>query len=162
MKRVLYSACIGSLALALTAGAQQINDRRAERARPQQRRATVQNARLGNTGSVRSPRSYNSAAQYRQRSYSAPRIGSNAVFNQNSRIPALREQNVARNEAVREQNFASDQQFRAQRDVAFERQGSFAINRDRDLGLNRTEDINRERNFAVNRARNFDMFLPLV
>jgi Putative peptidoglycan binding domain len=146
MKRAPYLVCIGSLALALTAGAQQMDDRRAERARPQKRTATVQIARPGNTGPVRSPRSYNSAAQYRQRSYSAPHSGSNAGFNQNSRI-----------QAFREQNFASNQQFRGQRDAAFNRQRNFAINRDRYLGLNRTEDINRERNFAVNRTRNFDL-----
>jgi putative peptidoglycan binding protein len=146
MKRVLYSVCIGGLALALTAEAQQIDDRWAERARPQQRTATVQAARPGYTGAVRNPRSYNSAARYRPRSYSAPRSGSNEVFNQNSPIQTLREQNFARN-----------QQFRAQRDAAFNRQRNFALNRDRDLGLNRTEEINRERNLAVNRTRNFEV-----
>jgi len=156
MKRVLYSVCIGNLALALTAGAQQINDRQVERAWSQQPRATVETARRANIGAVRGPRSYNSAAQYRLRSYGAPRNGSNAMLKQNSRIRALREQNAARNEAFREQNFASDRQFRFQRDAPFNRPRNFAI-RDRDLGLNRKEDINRERNFAVDRTRNFDV-----
>jgi hypothetical protein len=79
------------------------------------------------------------------------------VFNENSRIHALREQNAARNDAFREQNFASNEQFRTQRDNAFNRQRNFAINRDRDLGVNRGEDINRERDLAMNRTRNFDV-----
>ena len=43
MKSILYSVCIGSLALALTAeGAQAATEKRPERAKPQQRSAKVQ------------------------------------------------------------------------------------------------------------------------
>jgi len=157
MKRVIYSVCIGGVAVALTAGAQQTQYRRAERTRPQQRTAAVQTSRPGNTGAVRSPRSYYSAVPYGQRSSSVPRSGSNAMFNQNSRIQPLRGQNAARSDALREQNFERNQQFRPQHDAAFNQQRNFAINRDRYLEPNRTEGINRERNLAVNRIRNFDV-----
>ena len=51
MKSILYSVCIGSLAVALTAGgAQAAKDKRPERAKPQQRTAKVQAARPANTG----------------------------------------------------------------------------------------------------------------
>ena len=51
MKSILYSVCIGSLALALTAGgAQAATEKRTERAKPQQRSAKVQAARPANTG----------------------------------------------------------------------------------------------------------------
>ena len=50
MKSILYSVCIGSLALALTAGgAQAATDRNGlQRAKPQQRSANVQAARPAN------------------------------------------------------------------------------------------------------------------
>src|SRR6266853_5962512 len=146
MKRVLYSVCIGSLALALTAGAAQ--DKRSERARPQHRTANVHAARPANTGATMSAHSNVSAAQYRQRSYAKPRTSSNAVVKHNTGLRAVRERNLARNERMRERN---SQEFRARRDVA--------VNRDRNVAVNRTKsfDANRERNVAVNRTRNADV-----
>src|ERR1700761_1666788 len=75
MKRVSYAACIGSLALAFTAGAQQ--DERFERGRPQPRTPNVHAARPNSGGSMMGPG--NSAAVHRQRSYPGPR--SNAAIN---------------------------------------------------------------------------------
>src|SRR5213593_604784 len=163
MKSILYSVCIGSLALALTAGAQQYNDRKPERAKAQNRTANVQAARPANTGANMGARHYNSTAQYRQRAYAKPR-GSSA-FNgkpvaatpSSQRIggggaaatsATVRERNLARNERMRERN---SQEFRARRDVA--------VNRDRNVAVNRTKnfDANRERNVAVNRTRNADV-----
>src|SRR6266516_2087781 len=146
MKRVLYSVCIGSLALALTVGAAQ--DKRSERARPQHRTANVHAARPANTGATMSAHRNVSAAQYRQRSYAKPRTSSNAVVQHNTGLRAVRERNLARNERMRERN---SQEFRARRDVA--------VNRDRNVAVNRTKnfDANRERNVAVNRTRNADV-----
>jgi hypothetical protein len=151
MKRVLYSVCVGSLALALTAGAAQDNKRKPERAKPQQRSAKVQAARPANTGRTMSAHRNVSAAQYRQRSYAKPRTGSNAVVKHNTGLRAVRERNLARNERMRERNFQRKQEFRARRDVA--------VNRDRNVAVNRTRnfDANRERNVAVNRTRNADV-----
>src|SRR6266404_3089777 len=149
MKSILYSVCIGSLALALTAGgAQTDKDKRSERVKPQQRSAKVQAARPANTGGTMSARRNASAAQYRQRSYAKPRGSSNAVVEHNSGLRAVRERNLARNERMRERN---SQEFRARRDVA--------VNRDRNVAVNRTKnfDANRERNVAVNRTRNADV-----
>ena len=53
MKSILYSACIGTLALALTAGGAQAatdKNKRQERAKPQQRSANVHAARPANAG----------------------------------------------------------------------------------------------------------------
>src|SRR5213596_4058459 len=144
MKRVLYSVCIGSLALALTAGAAQAaKDKRSERAKPQQRTAKVHAARPANTGRTMSAHRNVSAAQYRQRSYAKPRTSSNAVVQHNTGLRAVRERNLARNERMRERNFQRKQEFRARRDVA--------VNRDRNVA------VNRERNLAVNRNRNADV-----
>ena len=147
MKRVLYSVCIGILALALTAGAAQDNKRKSERARPQHRTANVHAARPANTGRTMSAHRNVSAAQYRQRSYAKPRTSSNAVVKHNTGLRAVRERNLARNERMRERNVQRKQEFRARRDVA--------VNRDRNLAVTRTRnDVNRYRNTNESRARN--------
>src|SRR5882757_5055362 len=151
MKRILYSVCIGSLALALTTGAAQDNKKKPERARPQHRTANVPAARPANTGRTMSAHRNVSAAQYRQRSYAKPRTSSNAVVKHDTGLRAVRERNLARNERMRERNFQRKQDFRARRDVA--------VNRDRNVAVNRTRnfDANRERNVAMNRTRNADI-----
>src|SRR5256886_7949410 len=131
MKRVLYSVCIGSLALALTAGAAQDNKRKPERASPQHRTANVHAARPANTGRTMSTHRNVSAAQYRQRSYAKPRTSSNAVVKHGTGLRAVREQNLARNERMRERNLQRKQDFRARRDVAVNRDRNFAVNRTR-------------------------------
>src|SRR5438067_11371207 len=93
MKRVLYSVCIGSLALALTAGAAQ--DKRSERARRQHRTANVHAARPANTGATIGAHRNVSAAQYRQRSYAKQRTSSNAVVKHNTGMRTVRERNLA-------------------------------------------------------------------
>jgi hypothetical protein len=163
MKRVLYSVCIGSLALALTAGAAQ--DKRSERARPQHRTANVHAARPANTARTMSAHRNVSAAQYRQRSYAKPLTSSNAVVKHNTGLRAVRERNLARNERMRERNFQRKQDFRARRDVAANRDRNVAVNRTRNADINRYQNaneirgrnnvaINRNRNFAVNRTQN--------
>jgi len=182
MKSILYSICIGILALALTAGrAQAATEKRPERAKPQQRTAKVQAARPANTSRTMSAHRNVSAAQNRQRSYAKPRTSS--TFNRAARpasaTPAtVRERNLARNERMRERN---SQEFRARRDVAVKtptarpasttpatardrnssvnRNRNLAVNRDRNVAVNRTRnfDANRERDVAVNPARNADV-----
>ena len=132
MKSILYSICIGSLALALTAGAAQAaTEKRPERAKPQQRTAKVQTARPANTGRTMNAHRNVSAAQYRQRSYAKPRTNSTV------------------NRATRP----------ASTTPATARERNLAVNRHRNLAVNRTRnlDANRERNAAVNRTRNADV-----
>jgi putative peptidoglycan binding protein len=170
MKSILYSVCIGSLALAITAGAAQDNKRKPERASPPHRTANVHPARPANTGRTMSAHRNVSAAQYRQRSYAKPRTSSDAVVKHDTGLRAVRERNLARNERMRERN---SQEFRARRDVAVKsptarpasmtpatvRDRNLAVNRDRNVAVNRTRnfDANRERNLAVNRTRNTDI-----
>ena len=174
MKSILYSVCIGSLALALTAGgAQAAKDKRTERAKPQQRSAKVQAAHPANTGRTMAAHRNVSAAQSRQRSNAKPRTSSavNRAARPASAKPAtVRERNLATNEKTRDRN---SQEFRARRDVAVKtpaarpasttpataRDRNSSVNRDRNLAVNRTRnfDANRERNAAVNRTRNVDV-----
>jgi hypothetical protein len=167
MKRILYSACIGSLALALTAGAAEDNKRKPERASPQHRTANVHAARPANTGRTMSAQRNASAAQYRQQSYAKPRTNSNAVVKHNTGLSAVRERNLARNERMRERNFQRNQEFRARRDVAANRDRNVAVTRPRNdvnrypnTNESRTRNsvaVNRERNLAVNRTRNAEV-----
>src|SRR5215468_3906825 len=82
MKPILYSVLVGSLALALAAGEAQAakdNNKRSQRAQPQQRAANVHAARPANTGRSMSANAHRnvSAAQNRQRrSYAKPRTSS--------------------------------------------------------------------------------------
>ena len=108
MKSILYSVCIGSLALALTAGgAQAAKDKRPERAKPQQRTAKVQAARPTNTSRTMSAHRNVSAAQPRQRSNAKPRTSSavnRAARPASATSATVRERNLARNERMRERN----------------------------------------------------------
>ena len=165
MKRILYSVCIGSLALALTAWGQQINDRRPDRAKTQ-RTSNVRVARPANTGAMMVAHRYSSTAPYRQRAYVTPRTTSHAVANRDARMRAYREPNLSRNQDVR-----------ARSNVAVNRNRNLAVNRARNVDVNRDRStdefrarsklaVNRDRNFAVtrtsnvqvNRDRNTDQF----
>src|SRR6266700_2511480 len=155
MKRILYSICIGSLALALTAWGQQVNDTRPDRAKAH-RTSNVRATRPANTGATAGARHYTPTAPVRQRTYTAPRTNSNAVVNQDARMRAYRNQTFARN-----------QDFRARSNVAVNRERNVAVNRTRNFDVNRNRNtdefrarnnvaMNRDRNLAVNRTRNFD------
>src|SRR5438128_12622019 len=101
MKSILYSVCIGSLALALTAGgAQADKDKRSERAKPQQRSAKVQAARPANTGATMSARRNASAAQYRQRSYAQSRRSSNPMVEHHTGLRPVRDPNPATHQTI--------------------------------------------------------------
>jgi Putative peptidoglycan binding domain. len=165
MKSILYSACIGTLALALTAGGAQAatdKNKRLERAKPQQRSAQVQAARPANTGrttTMAAHRNVSAAQNRQQRSYAKARTSSNAVVKQNTGLAAVRERNLARNERMRERNAARNQEFRARRDVAVNRDRNVAVNRARNIDTNRERNssVSRNRNVAVNRTRNIDV-----
>jgi hypothetical protein len=156
MERVLYSVCIGSLALALTAWGEQIKDRRPDRAKARPT-SQVRAAKPANTHATMGARHYNSTAQYRQRSYVAPRSSSTLMANRDARLRAMRERNFSRN-----------QEFRARRDTVFNRDRNFAVDRTRNFEVNRHRNtdefrarnnvaVNRERNLAINRTRDLNV-----
>jgi hypothetical protein len=170
MKRVLYSVCIGSLALALTAGAQQYNDRKPERAKAQKRTANAHAAKPANTGRTMSAHHNVSTAQNRQRAYMAQRTKSNAAISQNARTHANRERNLARNQEFRARSNVAVKTTRATRPAsatpATARDRNFAVNQTRNVNRQRNTDqfrarnnvaINRERNVAVNQTRNVNV-----
>jgi len=168
MKAILYSVCVGILALALAAGGAQAatdKDKRPERAKPQQRSANVQAARPATAArpasampaTARAQRNV-SAAQYRQqRSYAKPRTSyaGNRATQSASTTPAKAARPASTMSAT----------THARRDVAVNQAKRPAsttpakVNRDRNVAVNRTRngDANRERNAKVNRTRNTDV-----
>src|SRR4029077_7302718 len=84
MKSILYSALVGSLALALATGGAQAakdNNKRSQRAQPQQRSANVHAARPANTGRTMAAHRNVSAAQNRQRSYTNVKPRTSPAYN---------------------------------------------------------------------------------
>jgi hypothetical protein len=181
MKRILYSICIGSFALALTAWGQQINDRRPDRAKAHQT-STVRAARPANTGATVAARRYTSTAPYRQRTYVTPRTNSNAAVSQNARMRAhgynstapYRQRTYmtprtssnpvvspdARTRTYRQRNFSSNQDFRTRSNVAVNRDRNFAVNRTRNFDVNRdrkTDEFRARNDLVTNRDRNFSV-----
>jgi hypothetical protein len=136
MKRILFSICMGSLALALTAWGQQVNDTRPDRAKARQT-SNVRATRPANTGAMMGTHRFTPAAPFRQRTYMAPRTNSNAVVNQDARMRSFRQR-----------NFSSNQDFRARSNAIAERDRNFAANR------TQSSEFNRGRNTAQFRARN--------
>ena len=156
MKRVLYSVCIGSLALALTAWGAQTNDRRPDRAKAQ-RTANVRVTKPANTGGMMGAHRNISTAQYRQRAHTTPHTSSYAVVNRDARMRTYHERNLSRNQDVRTRS-----------NLAVNRDRHFAVNRTRNFDVKRSRNtdefrarnssaVNRDRNLAVNRTRNFDV-----
>src|SRR5213083_186749 len=154
MKRVLYSVCIGSLALALTAWGAQTNDRRPDRAKAQ-RTANVRATTPAHRSSTMSTHRNFSTAQYRQRAQITPRTSSHAVVNRDARMRTYRERTLS-----------SNRDFGARRNVAVNRERELAVNRARNVDVNRHRDtdqfrarnnltVNRNRNVAANRTRKF-------
>jgi hypothetical protein len=132
MKRILYSICIGSLALALTAWGQQVNDERPDRAKAH-RAATVRPTRPANAGAMMSARRDMATTPVRQRTYVTPRTSSGAVVSQNARMRTLRDRSLSSNRYM-------------------DTRSDLAINRDRNVTVNRTENVavNRQGNVSVN------------
>lgn len=173
MKTILYTVCIGSLALALTAGgAQAAKDKRPERAKPQQRTAKVQPARPASAGRTMAVHRNVSTAQTRQLSNAKPRTSSavNRVARPASATPAtVRERNLARNERT-PQRKSQESHPRgvavktpaarpASTTPATARERNLAVNRNRNVAVDQTRNFeaNRERNAAVNRTKNADV-----
>jgi len=148
MKQLLYSICIGSLALAVTAWGEQVKDTATVPAKAKTRGAAVQSTTTNrtavrSTGAMRS-QSHISTAPFRQRTYSvAPRTSSTTAANKNARVRTSRERNVSANAKVRTRS-----------NVAVNRNRT--VNRDRSLAVNRERNMtaSRGRNLAVNRGRN--------
>ena len=164
MKSILYSVCIGILALSLTgAGAQEATDKnkRQERAKPQQRSAKVQPARPATAArpasampaTARAQRNVSAAQNRQQWSYTKPRTSS--AVNRASR-PVSAKQATASRPASATRATAPD------RNASVNRNRNAAANRDRNQSVNRATrpasttavTTGRDRNVAVNRNRN--------
>jgi hypothetical protein len=146
MKRILYSICIGSVALALTAQGATNNDEpnttrgKARKAQTVQKKATAASPTVSHSRQMRGQRNVTNE-RFRQRTNVTPRTTSNAVIRENN----LRNNRV---QTVRNRSVRNTNQVRARNDLT--------VNRERNLRVNRGGNVavNRERNFSVNRERN--------
>jgi hypothetical protein len=146
MKRILYSICIGSLALALTAsgaGNKTTTKGKASRAVSVQR--ATGGAGMRSAGHVRMQHSV-SAPRFSQRSYHvSPKVRSSAVVRQNNlrsgRVHTLRERNVSTNNQVRARNV-----------VAVSRERSLRVNRRGNLNVNRAANVMTNQTRSANRS----------
>ena len=125
MKSILYSICIGTLALALTARGEQVNGTASAKTKASARgAASAQHARTGGATA-------RSAAAVRTRgNVSAARFHSGTSA------------------TVRERGMANVRSSRVQA------RSQVAANRARNVGVNRARTFNREQNVAINRQRN--------
>src|ERR1700682_4391832 len=123
MKAIIYSICVGSLALALTGHGEQ-NDWRAKAKGKASGNTSVQNVtprssvRTFNSGNGGSARSF-SATRFQQPNYTT------------NRSAIVRQQTTnfdnARVLAARERNFRNNNQIQAQSNVAINRERNFSV-----------------------------------
>ena len=151
MKRIIYSICIGTLALAVTAWGEQVNvDAKANaKAKGSTRSAAVQTRSYGhaNTNVGRVNTRQNFSARVNQPTYRA---------NRSAMVPQHTTTNLNSNARVlaRERNFRSNNEVRTRNFVATNRDRNVTtFNRDRNFSANNGSNaaINGGRNFGVNR-----------
>jgi Putative peptidoglycan binding domain len=151
MKRIIYSICIGTLALAVTAWGEQVKvDAKANaKAKGSSRSAAVQTRSYGhaNTNVGRVNTRQNFSARVNQPTYRANRnamVRQHTTTNLNSNARVL----------ARERNFRSNNEVRARNYVATNRDRNVTtFNRNRNFSANNGSNaaINGGRNFGVNR-----------
>jgi Putative peptidoglycan binding domain len=148
MKSILYSICIGTLALALTAWGEQVQGTGSAKTKANSRgAASAQHARTGATvksaPAVRT-RGNVSAARFHPRTNANVR---NSRVQARSQVAANRGRNVGVDRA---------RSFNRERNVAINRQRNAAVARERNLMVNsqRNATFNRGRNLAFARQQN--------
>jgi hypothetical protein len=139
MKRILYSICIGSLALTLAARGEETNEVR--KAKATRHAAAVEKTTSAKKGGQVNAQRNTSAARFNRRSQDVtPQTHSAAVRENNPRTNRV--------QTLRDRSVRNTNQVRARSDLT--------VNRERNLRVNRGGNVavNRERNFSVNRGRN--------
>jgi hypothetical protein len=152
MKRIIYSICVGTLALAVTAWGEQVKvDAKATAKAKTSRSASVQTRSYGhantNVGRVNTRQSFSTGTRVHQSTYRANRSAmvkqhTTTNLNSNARVLA-RERNLRSNNQVRTRNYVATNRDRNV--TTFNRNRNFSANN----GSNAT--INGGRNFGVNR-----------
>ena len=156
MKRILYTICIGSLAVALTTRAANDEDNRPRKGKASAKQSSAQktskatNRTIHNSGQVKtSQRNFNTAPVRQHNRNVAAQTNSSAVAHRNT-VHTNRAHSV-RNESVQNTN-----KVRAHNDVTVNREGNLRVNRGGNVAVNRERNlsVNRERNITTNRVRN--------
>src|SRR2546430_835017 len=149
MKRILYSVCIGSLALALTAQGEQVqgsaNADAKAKARSTAKVHATTSAKTNATMSMPTHRNMSGTRFHQQMNANATLNRSNIGMN---RVRAHNERNVTVNQNT---SLRSRQRF----DESPRARGSLATNRERNMTVNRNRNVtvNQNQNVVINRNR---------
>lgn len=160
MKKIIYSVCTLTLALALTALGEDVTGTTKVKAKAKAgNTATVQSS-ARSSATVRSAGSVRAAGQFRtQQSASTPRISQRSyhVAPQVSANATVRENNRRNGPANPSDEIGPRKvEFHGRSDVAINRERSFNMNRERNATINPNRNVtsNGQSNVAVNRQRN--------
>ena len=154
MKRIVYSICIGTLAVALTAWGEEIKTTPNAKGKAKANssasvKKTTGGGSMRSAGQVRTHHSV-SSPRFSQRSYNAtPKVSSIAVVRQNNlwsdRVHTFRERNLSTNNQVRARN---DVAINQERNLSVNRRGNLNVSGSTNVTTNRARSINRS--VAVN------------
>jgi hypothetical protein len=152
MKKLIYSACVGTLALVVSVQAADLNDSNApRRARGTQKASTVPAASVKTSNAGQATVHRNSSTAHVQRSTLSTNrnLKSSAVVNQNH----VRRNNLS----VSHERNLSDRNLRRNtvKNVNANRSSNLTVNRTRNINrTNRSVQASNNRNLTVNRQRN--------
>lgn len=151
MKRILSSLCIGTLALALTAWGDEVNNKsnksRSSGNGGARAASTAGRTSVNTRAAVRST-NHVSSAGLRPRSYNVTR---------RTVSPTVAYRNSVRNTqaaTVRERNLQTSGQFRGRNNQAVNRERNFNVNRQNNIVSNRERNVTNRSNVVVNHNRN--------
>jgi putative peptidoglycan binding protein len=154
MKGIIYSICIGSLALAVTAWGEQ-NDGRAKakaQGKASPSTAAVQNRSYGraavNNGQVRT-----------QQNFPAARLHQSTGVENRSAVVRQHTTNAGATRFLGPPERRNFNEVRSHNDVAISRGTNLNVNRERNFNLDRERNLalNRDRNVTINREQNFNV-----
>lgn len=150
MKKIIYSACIGTLALAVSVRAADTNINDApKRARGTQKASTTQAASVRTSNASQVKVHHNNGARFQQRSIPNRNHINSTVVNQNH----VRNKNVT---VSRERNVSNrNLRHSTVKNADVNRSTNLTVNRQRNINrTGRNVQVNNNRNVTVNRHRN--------
>jgi hypothetical protein len=148
MKRIVYSICIGTLALALTAWGEEINTTTNAKGKAKATTsASVKKEKATGVGNLRS-----AGRVKTQRSVSSPRFSQRATPKVTS--SAVARQSNLRSDRVRtfrDRNLSAKSEVRARKDVAIKRERNLSVNRRGNLDVSGSTNVTTNRTRSINR-----------
>ena len=135
MKRILYTACIGSLAVALTALGANDQNNSPRKGKSSAKQSSVQTTSKATNRTVKTSQHHvNTAKVHQQNHHVSAQTNSNAVVHQNK-------VHTNRNQVVSNQSVKNTKKYRAHNDVTVNRSANFNTKKGRNVNVNRSRNI---------------------